>query len=71
VLPAPHATPANAAAQSALAALLTQSLAGRLAEGDPRGLLVALNSSLETAQVIWNSSMREELLKVGVRVGVA
>ncbi|WIA30400.1 hypothetical protein OEZ86_000485 [Tetradesmus obliquus] len=60
----PHHTPANAAAASALAALLTQSLAGRLAEPDPRPLLVCLNSSMETAQVIWNSGMREELSKV-------
>ncbi|WIA10346.1 hypothetical protein OEZ85_010538 [Tetradesmus obliquus] len=60
----PHHTPANAAAASALAALLTQSLAGRLAEPDPRPLLLCLNSSMETAQVIWNSGMREELSKV-------
>jgi DnaJ family protein C protein 13 len=60
----PHHTPANAAAVSALSALLTQSLAARLAERDPRPLLVCLNSSMETAQVIWNSGMREELSKV-------
>jgi hypothetical protein len=61
----PHHTPANAAAEGALSALLTQSLAARLVEPDPRPLLVCLNSSMETAQVIWNSGMREELSKVG------
>ena len=61
----PFHTPANQTAQSCLAALLTQSLSARLAEADPRPLLVCLNSSMETAQVIWNSSMREELTKVG------
>ncbi|KAF8069423.1 GRV2 [Scenedesmus sp. PABB004] len=63
VLPEPHATPRNDAAAGALAALLTQSLAARLADPDPRGLLTCLNSSMETAQVIWNSGMREELSK--------
>lgn len=62
----PYHTPSNPAAISALSALLTQSLAARLAEPDPRPLLLCLNSSLETAQVIWNSSMREELTKVRV-----
>jgi DnaJ family protein C protein 13 len=63
----PHHTPANPAVTSALSALLTQSLAARLAEPDPRPLLVCLNSSMETAQVIWNSGMREELSKVRQR----
>jgi hypothetical protein len=65
MLRGPFHTPANQAAQACLSALLTHSLAARLAEGDPRPLLVCLNSSMETAQVIWNSSMREELTKVG------
>lgn len=67
----PHHTPTNPDAVAALSALLTQSLAARLAEPDPRPLLVCLNSSLETAQVIWNSSMREELSKVCVWVAPA
>jgi DnaJ family protein C protein 13 len=67
----PFHTPANQAAQSCLSALLTQSLSARLAESDPRPLLVALNSSMETAQVIWNSGMREELMKVGAAGGYA
>jgi hypothetical protein len=61
----PFHTPANQPAQSVLSALLTQSLSALLAEADPRPLLLSLNSSMETAQVIWNSGMREELLKVG------
>lgn len=65
----PFHTPANQPAQAALSALLTQSLSARLAEADPRPLLVCLNSSMETAQVIWNSGMREELLKVGPVAG--
>lgn len=65
MLRGPFHTPANHTAQTCLSALLTHSLAARLAEGDPRPLLVCLNSSMETAQVIWNSSMREELTKVG------
>lgn len=62
----PFHTPANQTTQSCLSALLTQSLSARLAEADPRPLLVCLNSSMETAQVIWNSGMREELVKVGI-----
>jgi len=64
VLREPFSTPSNPTAQACLSALLTQSLSARLAEADPRPLLVCLNSSMETAQVIWNSSMREELIKV-------
>lgn len=66
MLPEPHATPPCAPAQAALASLLTESLAARLAAPDPRPLLGVLGSaSVETAHVIWNNSMREELLKVG------
>jgi hypothetical protein len=66
MLPEPHATPHCEPAQLALRSLLTESLAARLAAPDPRPLLAMLaSSSVETAQVIWNSSMREELVKVG------
>jgi DnaJ family protein C protein 13 len=62
VLPA-EPTPACPAAQRALAALLTATLAPRLAQPDPLPLLRDLTSSLQTAQVIWNGGMRQELLE--------
>ncbi|KAL0042756.1 hypothetical protein WJX79_009797 [Trebouxia sp. C0005] len=55
-------TPPCTAARQALAALLTPSLAARLAEPDPKDLLQQLNGSVCTPQVIWNSKMREEVL---------
>ena len=65
LLPAPHATPECAPAQLALRALLTESLAARLAAPDPRPLLALLGAAgVETAHVIWNGGMRDELLKV-------
>ena len=45
------ATPACNAARQALAALLTPSLAGRLAEPNPKELLTELNSSVCNPQV--------------------
>ncbi|KAL0040215.1 hypothetical protein WJX77_000548 [Trebouxia sp. C0004] len=55
-------TPPCTAARQALAALLTPSLAARLAEPDPQDLLQQLNGSICTPQVIWDSKMREEVL---------
>ena len=59
----PHgeAAPACPAAQRALAALLTETLAPRLAQPDPLPLLRDLTSSLQTPLAIWNSGMRQEL----------
>jgi len=62
LLPGAHATPRCDPACAALRALLTDSLADRLAADDPRAVLACLGSSVETAQVIWNSAMRAELL---------
>lgn len=65
MLPEPHNTPPCNPALLSLRALLTESLAARLAAPEPQPLLSVLNSSsVETAHVIWNASMREELLKV-------
>jgi hypothetical protein len=65
MLPEPHRTPTCSPALLALRALLTESLAARLAAPEPQPLLAILgSSSVETAHVIWNNSMREELLKV-------
>jgi DnaJ family protein C protein 13 len=65
MLPEPHNTPSCDQARLALCSLLTESLAARLAAPDPRPLLSCLgSSSVETAHVIWNNSMREELIKV-------
>lgn len=44
-------TPANLEAQRALRALLTETLAPRLAEEDPRPLLRDLNTTVQTPQV--------------------
>ena len=49
------ATPAFNAAHQALSALLTPSLAGRLAEPDPKELLTELNSSVCNPQVGFGS----------------
>ncbi|GLC44152.1 hypothetical protein PLESTM_001561500 [Pleodorina starrii] len=62
LLPAPHTTPACAPARAALAALLTEPLASRLSEPDPRPLLGLLGGTHETCRVIWNPAMRQELL---------
>jgi DnaJ family protein C protein 13 len=55
-------TPARPDAQAALCALLTPALAPRLAAADPTPLLLDLNSTVATPEVIWNSGMRGELL---------
>jgi len=62
MLGSPAATPKNMQAINTLKALLTDSLAVRLAASDPKPLLRELNQSMETPQVIWNNAMREELL---------
>lgn len=62
LLPAPHATPGCPGARQALGALLTAPLAGKLGGLDPRPALAALNTSTETAHVIWSRAMRDELL---------
>lgn len=64
MLPAPHQTPTCDAARAVLTQLLTEALAARLARVDPREVLAQLNSSMETPQVIWNNSMRQELVKM-------
>lgn len=61
-LAAPHATPASPIAAKALATLLTEPLAARLAHPSPLALLELLNGSMETAQCIWNNTLRAELL---------
>lgn len=53
----------NEVAQKALSALLTQTLAPRLAIEDPRLLLQDLNSTVTSPYVIWSAEMREELLE--------
>jgi DnaJ family protein C protein 13 len=60
----PAATQPCPAAQRALAALLTETLAPRLGDPDPLPLLRDLNSTVQTPQVIWNNSMRQELLEL-------
>lgn len=56
-------TPYNEAAADALRALLTPKLASMLKDHLPRDLLSKLNTNLETPEIIWNSSIRTELLK--------
>ena len=50
-------------AQKALSALLTPTLAPRLSVRDPYPLLHDLNRTVTSPHVIWNSDMREELLR--------
>ncbi|XP_022893353.1 dnaJ homolog subfamily C GRV2 isoform X1 [Olea europaea var. sylvestris] len=57
--PAPY----NQVAADALRSLLTPKLASMLKDTLPKDLLSKLNSSLETPEIIWNSSIRAELLK--------
>ncbi|XP_075509784.1 dnaJ homolog subfamily C GRV2-like isoform X2 [Primulina tabacum] len=56
--PAPY----NQAASDALRALLTPKLSSMLKDKSPKDLLATLNSNLESPEIIWNSSMRAELL---------
>ncbi|GAB4814092.1 hypothetical protein N2152v2_001138 [Parachlorella kessleri] len=58
------ATRPSPEAQGVLRALLTETLAPRLADPDPRPLLRDLNTTVQTPQVIWNNRMREELLEL-------
>lgn len=51
MLPSPHATPVCGPARSALGALLTETLASRLADADPRAVLALLNGTQETCKV--------------------
>ncbi|KAI3814570.1 hypothetical protein L1987_14210 [Smallanthus sonchifolius] len=56
-------TPYNQDAADALKALLTPKLASMLKDELPKDLLIKLNSNLELPEIIWNSSIRAELLK--------
>ncbi|KAI3711641.1 hypothetical protein L1987_70180 [Smallanthus sonchifolius] len=56
-------TPYNQDATDALKALLTPKLASMLKDELPNDLLIKLNSNLELPEIIWNSSIRAELLK--------
>ena len=58
MLGGPLVTPACTAAQQALSALLTPSLAGRLADPNPQQLLCDLNGSLCTPQVASQSLLQ-------------
>ncbi|KAL2500786.1 DnaJ-like protein subfamily C GRV2 [Forsythia ovata] len=55
--------PFNQVAADALRALLTPKLASMLKDTLPKDLLSKLNANLETPEIIWNSSIRAELLK--------
>ncbi|KAK8644898.1 hypothetical protein V6N13_118759 [Hibiscus sabdariffa] len=56
-------TPYNASVVNALRALLTPKLASMLGDKVPKDLLSKLNTTLESPEIIWNSSTRVELLK--------
>ncbi|KAE8714162.1 DnaJ-like protein subfamily C GRV2 [Hibiscus syriacus] len=56
-------TPYNAPVVKALKALLTPKLASMLRNQVPKDLLSKLNTTLESPEIIWNSSTRAELLK--------
>ncbi|XP_022729830.1 dnaJ homolog subfamily C GRV2-like isoform X3 [Durio zibethinus] len=55
--------PYNASVVNALRALLTPKLASMLRDQVPKDLLSKLNTTLESPEIIWNSSTRAELLK--------
>ncbi|XP_057968700.1 dnaJ homolog subfamily C GRV2 isoform X2 [Malania oleifera] len=56
-------TPYNKDAADVLRALLTPKLANMLKDQMPKDLLSKLNANLELPEIIWNSSIRAELLK--------
>ena len=62
------ASPAVPSLQRALAQLLTQPLAKLLRNRRPWDLLLALNQNVEKTTMIWNVSMRQELLDFVLRV---
>ncbi|CAI9100267.1 OLC1v1037231C1 [Oldenlandia corymbosa var. corymbosa] len=58
-----NTTPYNPGASGALKALLTPKLSSMLKDHLAKELLSKLNSNLESPEIIWNSSIRGELLK--------
>jgi DnaJ family protein C protein 13 len=56
------ASPKNDEAQASLSRLLTPVLANMLGQKDVDPILQILNTNIETPTIIWNGSMRQELL---------
>ena len=67
-----YETPKSPAARACVAALLTPALAKMLNRKDPTALLKFLNENAETPTVIWNGTMRRELMShVEARIDAA